>query len=270
VEGERRSERFGQPALPSVVSRTYLIWSLAECGEFADGIVRGDEVIQIAESVGHPYSRILAYFAVGGLYLRKGELVKAVPALEDGLALCQGGNFPLLFPTVASYLGYAHALDGRMVEALPLLEQAVEQGASMRFMFGHSLRVGWLAEAYLLAGRSEDANPLAERALALSREHKERPHEAWTLRLLAEIAAHPDPPDVETAQDHYQAALALATELGMRPLIVHCHFGLGQLYRRTGRRHQAHEHVTTALAMYREMDMRFWLGRAEAEMRELA
>ena len=270
VEGERRSERFGQPALPSVVSRTYLIWSLAECGEFADGIVRGDEVIQIAESVGHPYSRILAYFAVGGLYLRKGELDKAVPVLEDGLALCQSGNFPLLFPTVASYLGYAHALDGRMVEALPLLEQAVEQGASMRFMFGHSLRVGWLAEAYLLAGRREDASPLAKRALTLSREHKERPHEAWTLRLLAEIAAHPDRPDVETAQDHYQAALALATELGMRPLIVHCHFGLGQLYRRTGRRHQAHEHVTTALAMYREMDMRFWLGRAEAEMRELA
>ena len=38
----------------------------------------------------------------------------------------------------------------------------------------------------------------------------------------------------ETAEGHYREALALATELGMRPLVAHCHLGLGKLYRRTG------------------------------------
>ena len=60
--------------------------------------------------------------------------------------------------------------------------------------------------------------------------------------------------------------LALADELGMRPLVAHCHLGLGKLYRRTGERQRAHEHLTTATTMYREMDMRFWLEQAEAAM----
>ncbi len=64
--------------------------------------------------------------------------------------------------------------------------------------------------------------------------------------------------------------LALAKELGLRPEIAHCHRGLGRLYRRTGKRPQAQEHLTTATTMYREMDMPFWLEQAEAEMRELA
>jgi hypothetical protein len=64
---------------------------------------------------------------------------------------------------------------------------------------------------------------------------------------------------VEAARARYRAALALATDLGMRPLAAHCHLGLGTLYRRTGRGEQAREHLAIATGMYREMDMRFWL-----------
>jgi hypothetical protein len=56
----------------------------------------------------------------------------------------------------------------------------------------------------------------------------------------------------------------------MRPLVAHCHLGLGKLYRRTGKRDEAREHLATVATMYREMDMRFWLEQAEAEMRGLA
>ena len=51
--------------------------------------------------------------------------------------------------------------------------------------------------------------------------------------------------------------------------VAHCHLGLGKLYRRTGKREQTQEHLTVATTMYRDMDMRFWLEQAEAEMREL-
>jgi len=54
----------------------------------------------------------------------------------------------------------------------------------------------------------------------------------------------------------------------MRPLVAHCHLGLGKLYGRTGKREQARERLSTATTMYREMDMRFWLEQAEAEMAE--
>ena len=60
--------------------------------------------------------------------------------------------------------------------------------------------------------------------------HQERGHQAYALRLLGEIAARREPPEVEQAEAHYRQALALAEELGMRPLQAHCHLGLGTLY----------------------------------------
>jgi hypothetical protein len=72
----------------------------------------------------------------------------------------------------------------------------------------------------------------------------------------------------DEGEGYYREALALATDLGMRPLVAHCHLGLGKLYRRTGDGAQAQEHLTTAATMYREMDMGFWLEKAEAELKE--
>jgi NAD(P)-dependent dehydrogenase (short-subunit alcohol dehydrogenase family) len=123
-------------------------------------------------------------------------------------------------------------------------------------------------EVHLLAGRPNNAVEVARRALDLAQRQKERGNEAWVLRLFGEIAAQADPPELAAADAHYHQALARADELGMRPLVAHCHFGLGKLYRRIGKREEAHEHLTTATTMYREMDMGFWLERAEAELKE--
>ncbi len=71
-------------------------------------------------------------------------------------------------------------------------------------------------------------------------------------------------------EGYYREALALAGELGMRPLVAHCHLGLGRLNRRTGNRPEAREHLTNAVSMYREMEMGFWLEPAKAEIAELA
>ena len=89
------------------------------------------------------------------------------------------------------------------------------------------------------------------------------------MHLLGDIASHPDRFEAQSGEAHYRQALALAEPRGMRPLVACCHLGLGKLSRRTGRRERAYEHLTTATAMYREMDLRFWLEDAEAEMRQL-
>jgi hypothetical protein len=60
--------------------------------------------------------------------------------------------------------------------------------------------------------------------------------------------------------------MAVANELGMRPLLAHCHLDLGTLYRRLGRHDAAQAELSTALALYRAMEMAFWLSRAEAEL----
>ena len=82
-------------------------------------------------------------------------------------------------------------------------------------------------------------------------------------------AEHKDPPGIGEAEDRYHQALALAEELGMRPLIAQCHLGLGRLYRRTDNLEQAKRHLTTATSMMREMKMGMWLEQAEAELKGL-
>jgi tetratricopeptide (TPR) repeat protein len=263
-------ERLGGFGTPFANSRTHLAFALAERGEFVEAVARCTEAIHIVEAVGHPYSVTSTYLGMGHLHLRRGNLHQATLALEHALEVCQGVDSPPLFHTVSSTLGYAYALCERSAEAIPLLEKAaVERPAVTGTLEGQSLRTIWLSEAYLLAGREADARAAAQRALALARQHKERGYEAYTLLLLGEIASREDPPDVGEAEDHYRQALAIAEELGVRPLIAHCHVGLGKLYRRTGNLHQATEHLTTATAMMREMEMGIWLEVAEAELKAL-
>ena len=121
----------------------------------------------------------------------------------------------------------------------------------------------YLSEVYILADRLEEAGEFARRALTLTRERGQRGFEAWALRLSGEVVARRGPP--AHADGHYRDALALAEELEMRPLVAHCHLGLGKLYRRAGDGQQAQEHLAIAATMYREMGMIYWLERAAAE-----
>jgi tetratricopeptide (TPR) repeat protein len=126
-----------------------------------------------------------------------------------------------------------------------------------------------LGEAQLLAGHLDEAHALAERALAHAREHQERGNQTYALRLLGDIAAHRTPPNVDAAATHYQQARARAEELGMRPLVAHCHLGLGTLYAMAGQRQQARTALMTAIDLYRTMEMRFWLPQAEAGLAQV-
>ncbi len=265
LEGDRVHERFGVAGFPSVLSRVWLAWSLAERGEFPEAVARADEALRIAEAGGHTFSLIGACFGAGLVSLRKGDLERAIVVLERGLGLCRDWNVPVWFSYAASHLGYAYAQSGRIADSLDLLQQVVGQDRAVRRTVDYSLWVAWLSEACLLADRMTDAADLARHALDLSREHNERGHQAWALRTLAEVSARQEPPDIETAE-RYRQAMALAEELGLRPLVAHCHLGLGKLYRRIGDGIRAQEPLTTAATMYGEMDMNFWLEKAETEL----
>ena len=265
LEGELRHVRLAT-GLTSALSRGYLSQCLAEVGRFAEGLVWGEEGLQIAEAVANTFSCIHVSSSVDVLYLRKGDLQQAIPLGERVLALQKVAHLPLLFPWVAVDLGAAYTLSGRVAEALPLLEQAVEQATAMRILSNHTVAVTHLSEAYLHAGRLEEARQLAGQALELSHERKERGNEAYALHLLGAIAAHRIPLECASAETHYHQALALAEALGMRPLQAHCHRGLGTLYAATGQREPARTALSTAIEMYRSMEMTFWLPETEAAL----
>jgi len=122
-----------------------------------------------------------------------------------------------------------------------------------------------LGEAYLFASRLDEASTVGNRSLTLARDRSQRGDEAVALRVLGDIVTHSDQSEAASGEAHYRNALELAEPRGMRPLVAHCHLGLGKLYHRTDQREQAREHVSTATTMYREMGMTYWLEKVEAE-----
>jgi tetratricopeptide (TPR) repeat protein len=167
---------------------------------------------------------------------------------------------------MAAALGAAYTLTGRVADAMLLLTRAMEQTIATEMVRDQALCTLSLGQAQMRAGLLEEAYALAERALAFTHAYQERGHQAYALRLLGDIAARREPPEIEPAEAHYQHALALAGELGMRPLQAHCHHGLGTLYRQTGRAALARAALATAIELYRAMEMTFWLPAAEAAL----
>jgi class 3 adenylate cyclase/tetratricopeptide (TPR) repeat protein len=265
LTGERAHKRFGLTGLPSVLSRIWLAWSLAERGEFADAMVTAQEALSIAEAAGQPYSVAAACLGVGQVQLMRGALAQATFVLERAAEMCRTADLPLIRPATGTLLGLAYALQGQVTEALSLLEESEAETPSVRIFDTSTARTA-LGTGYLLAGRLSAAGEAASGAAELAAAREFRGTQAWAGHLLGEISAHRDPPEVASPEEHYRRALALAEELGMLPLVAHCHRGLGQLYHCVGERQKAEQQVAIALAMYRDMDMGFWQQKTEVDL----
>jgi tetratricopeptide (TPR) repeat protein len=241
-----------------IQSQAWLALTLSKLGAFAEGRCHGEEALRLATLEGRGVTRIIAHGCLGYVYLTQGDLEQARRVLEQGLALCRAsGNLDWLRGILAN-LGSAYALQGYLAEGRALLEEAISisihTGARQR-----PLWVAWLSEVCRLAGRGEEAWQHARQALDLARQQKDRGEEAVARYQLGAVQAHADPSDAAQAEAHYQQALTLANELGMRPLVAHCHLGLGTLYAKAGQPEQARTALSTAVALYRTMDMAFWL-----------
>ena len=251
-----------------MLAHAHLAQCHAELGTFAEGRVLGDEGLRIAEAVVHPASLMYASDGMGRLSLRQGDLPRALPRLERALGLCHDVDLPAQFPWAAAYLGAAYTLGGRVAEAVPLLTEALEQAMAMELVVSQAFSRLAPGEALMLQAALEEAHTLAERTLALARQHQERGHQAYALRLLGDIAARREPSEVEQAEAHYRQALALAEELGMRPLRPTATAALA-CYAETGQREPARAELSAAIEMYRSMDMTLWLPQVEAALAQM-
>jgi hypothetical protein len=116
--------------------------------------------------------------------------------------------------------------------------------------------------ASLVLGRIDEARRLAHAAVESASERTDFLPDA--LQLTGDVATQASGLDAERGRACYADARALAEKRRMRPLVAHCHGGLGRLHRALGDEATARHHLVTAAAMYREMDMRFWLDDAAA------
>ena len=202
-----------------------------------------------------------ACLGLGGTRLRQGDFEAAIPILVRGMDTSE--RVPLLRPPIAADLGVAYARSGNVAEGLAHLHAAVEGAKAMGRLSRLALMIVKCGEIHLLAGEPDEAVRLGEDALHLAIEQKERGNEVYARHLLAEIQARGGPQRASAAQREYRTALALATELGMRPLAARCNAGLGLLLLHSSEPMQAQGYLDAAKAMFREMAMRFWLEQLD-------
>jgi tetratricopeptide (TPR) repeat protein len=258
----------GATAPRSVLDRHFLVMALAPLGRFAEAADYEAEGLRLAESTHHPFSVGMACFAAGMFHLLRGNWVRARSLIEQEIAATRTGNVVLLLPWAIASSAWILAQLGEPSEALTQMEegeQLLERQAASGILAHQCWGYHSLGRASLLVGHLDAAQRHGNHAVECSA--RQPGFAAYALHLLGDIASHLDRFDAAEAEACYRNALALAEPRGMRPLVAHCHLGLGKLYRRTGKRQQAQEHLVTAATMYREMDMRFWLEQAEVETR---
>ncbi|MBM3225412.1 MAG: tetratricopeptide repeat protein [Candidatus Tectomicrobia bacterium] len=257
LHGDLLYESFGSNDIVAAASRGWLSRCYTECGAFTEGLAMAADGLQVAETAHSPFTQIENCYVVSVVYRRQGEVQRAIPVLERALGLCQDWHIPLFVPYLTAALGLAYTLDGRVATGLALVEHGAEQEVARGRPWSLVPSIAYLSEAYLLAGRLEDAHQRAEQALDLAHQYQQRGNQAWALWLLGESTACQASPEGEPAVSHYRQALALAEDLGMRPLQAHCQHGLGMLYTKTGQQEQAGAALATAIALYRDMEMTF-------------
>jgi tetratricopeptide (TPR) repeat protein len=237
----------------------------AALGDFGPAVAAAGEAQRIASELRHPAAQGLAGLHAGYVLLQQGQIEAAAAAFERGLASgrARGGHL--------RGLALAHLLLGQYDDGLKALAQGLEiSGDPLAPQAKILTRYGVIpAWAYLAAGRLEEAEAAAARGLALATLDNARAYHVPLGRLRAEALAlqGKGPPSEEALLD-WGRLIELAKELSMRPEIAHCSLGLGKLYGRLGDRGAAGEWLTTAVTMYREMAMGFWLKKAEAALEQ--
>jgi class 3 adenylate cyclase/tetratricopeptide (TPR) repeat protein len=259
-------------ALPSVDDRYWLVMSLAELGRFTEAAECGADGIRLAGPTQHQhaYALVQAQRAAARLYLVKGVWAKARTLLEQVVTMARTANLGFFLPDAIAasawalaQLGEADEAVARIREGEQLLKSHAASGLVGRLGSGYHA----LGRATLLLGQLDQARDLGDRAVEFS--PQQRGFAAYATHLLGDIAFQRDRTVAESAETPYRQALALAESRGMRPLVAHCHLGLGKLYHRTDKHEQAQEHLATATTMYGEMGMTYWLEKADAEVTNL-
>ena len=265
LEGPRETERFGLSGLPYSGACALAAECLTETGEFAralDLLERGERAESAAN---HLYSKVPLVIARGHLFLHQGVAPDVIGILEPAVATCRENKFAGQTMRALTVLGHAYALSGRAGEAVPLLREAIELQEKAVAFVNRAWWVRTLGEAYRRAGQLDEAETAARSALEFSRRLGEGGNEAWTHALLGEIAA--DRGDLQAARREFEDSDRLAVSLGMRPLIAHGQVSFGILARRAGQSDEARRRFGIAATMFRELQMRVWLEKLEAEAR---
>jgi tetratricopeptide (TPR) repeat protein len=263
VPAESVQDNFGLLMPPSVWDRSMLVMSLAHRGSFIEAVEYNAEAMRLAESTHNLTTIGMALRGASTLHLVKGSWREARSVIDRFVKTAAGIHHPY---AVACH-AWALAQLGEGCEALASIhegEQLIEHQARSGVVAGHNWAYYALGRACLVLARLDEAQRLGQRCLETAKLFS-----AHALDLLGNIAIHRERIGAGTGDVCFHKVLEIGAPRGLRPLVASGHLGLGTLLRMTDKSDEAREHLTTASTLYREMDMPYWLQKAEAELGRL-
>jgi tetratricopeptide (TPR) repeat protein len=221
LEGEHEKSMLGRMIIPSVRSRSFAAWFLAERGRFAEAQVQIDKAEAVLSSIEQPYSRVLLNAARGILAIRQERPHEAVAPLEQARELCMSLKFYVMEPCISGWLATALVSTGAHESARAIAGHSIDSE-----LYLHGGRYTWvyvlqgLAEAQFACGACEEALATIARAVAIAEESKEPIHVAQARFARGQMRRASGLPD-EGRQD-VVAALSSAEKHGLDPLAAAC------------------------------------------------
>jgi class 3 adenylate cyclase/tetratricopeptide (TPR) repeat protein len=265
LHGDLQFQRSGMPALPVVISRTWLGYGLACLGDFAGALATTADALRVAEAADHPYSVAVAVQGAGFPYVVRGDVPHALQWLERAVDIARTGGFAALKVLGQISLGRVLSLAGRHDEAVATLEDGAAYAESIQYHAWQPLTLTWLGDAHRRAGRLAHAMAMIDRALHAIRAQGQSAVEAEALLVRAAGHAADACPDLEAARAAALQAISLASIVGARPLVARGQLTLGYISRRAGASDRAREHLTRASDMLASMGMDHWSEQVAAE-----
>lgn len=240
-------------------TQNWLGVALSLLGRFDEAVRILDEVMTNAAAQNDHRQLAWATTFAGFVAVERGDAAPAITLLERARHLIATWQITAVAPWCIQFLGRACAMAGRHVEALRLLDRFEARPQ----LFGSRVALT-KGEVALAAEVLDDARAMAQTSLELARRLGERGAEAPAHRLLGDLHARLGTGEEATAEAHYREAIALGTEVGLRPEVARSQLGLGLLLRRRGELADARIHLDTAQAGLRDMGMTYWLARLPA------
>jgi tetratricopeptide (TPR) repeat protein len=214
--------------LPAARARGQMAVVLAEVGDFDEADAQAAEAVRRSNDSNQPDAMMWSHWGKGMAKLLRGNAREAVGVFDHLLRLCKAHDLDAYISRIMAALGCAKARSGQIQDGLQQLQEAVVMDRSDEARTTHAFALTALAEAHLLAGDAEKALSHVTASLRQAVRYQERGEEAYARWLHATI--------LSVSGDHSEAAgrmftdaAELAAELGLKPLLAHCHLGLGDL-----------------------------------------
>jgi tetratricopeptide (TPR) repeat protein len=266
----READYFGRPF------NTYCAFlgaqgvSLAILGHFTEGAEACEKGLRFACGIDNRYTLAMSETDCGDFYVIKGDGKRAVEHLREALRHSEATQFALYTCLTCQGLGLAHSYLWEMEEGRLHLERAIKIGTEGDISTNRSAAYFCLGIVHFFSGDLVSAQRCAEEGIRLAQQYAERAYEGYSWIVLGAVLSVADPSQSARAEECLLKGIAIEEEVDAKAFSCCGHFFLGQAYDLSGQRDKAVEHLTTALSMFQEMGMDFWLTLAESSLSSMS